>query len=146
MTARKARVPLFEPQSSTCRCMAITEPRGGEGSAVCARGGDTSRRPWLQSWPRTSTMVPHGDRGRPGQGRERETNYTATLRKMLSSTRLVPGTLRWMPGTVGEAPAAGRPVPLLEVLRRNGYSSAPRSRSSTLCLWSRCSMTLCRRW
>ena len=48
--------------------MAITEPRGGEGSAVCARGGDTSSRRWLQSWPRTSTTVPHGNRGRPGHG------------------------------------------------------------------------------
>ena len=49
-----------------------------EGSAVCARGGDTSSRRWLQSWPRFSTTTPHGDRGRPGQGGERETNYTAT--------------------------------------------------------------------
>ena len=92
------RVFLLEPQRSTCRGMAITEPRGGEGSVVCARGGDTSSRRWLQSWPRTSTSVPHGDRGRPGQGRERETNYTATLRKMLPPRRLVPSTLRWMPG------------------------------------------------
>ena len=49
--------------------MAITEPHGGEGSAVCARGGDTSSRRWLQSWPRFSTTAPHGDRGRPGTGR-----------------------------------------------------------------------------
>ena len=92
--------------------MAITEPRGGEGSAICARGGDTSSRRSLQSWPRTSTTVPHGDRGRPGQREEREKNYTATLRRMP-----LPGTLRWTLGKdVGEAPAAGRPAPLLEVL------------------------------
>ena len=29
---------------------------------------------------------------------------------------------------------------------RSGFSSAPWSRSSTLCLWSRCFTTLCRRW
>ena len=34
----------------------------------------------------------------------------------------------------------------LRCCRRSGYSSAPRSRSSTLCLWSRCSTMLCRRW
>ena len=118
VTARKARFPLFEPQWSTCRCRAITEPRGGEGSAVCARGGDTSSRRWLQSWPRTSTTGPHGDRGRPGQGREREKNYTATLRKMSSSPLPLPPR-RLLPSTgedVGEAPAARRPAPLLEVL------------------------------
>ena len=69
---RKARFLFLEPQWSTCRCMAITEPLGGEGSDDCARGGDTSSRRWLQSWPRTSTTVPHGDRGRPGQGGARE--------------------------------------------------------------------------
>ena len=49
--------------------MAITEPHGGEGSAVCARGGDTSSRRWLQSWPRFSTSAPRGRRtARTGEG------------------------------------------------------------------------------
>ena len=30
--------------------MLNAEPRGGEGSAVCARGGDTSSRRWLRCW------------------------------------------------------------------------------------------------
>ena len=35
----------------------------------------------------------------------------------------------------------------LRCCRRNGYSSAPQSRSSTLCRWSHCFMRLCRgRW
>ena len=88
-----------------------------EGSAVCARGGDTSSRRWLQSWPRFSTTAPHGDRGRPGQGRERETNYTATLRKMLPPQAAGAQHFAMDPGEDdGEAPAAGRPTPLLEVL------------------------------
>ena len=116
--------------------MLITEPRGGEGSAVCARGGDTSSRRWLQSWPSTSTTVSHGDRGRPGQGGEREKNHTATLRKMLPPPRrLVPSTLRWMPGkTLGRHQPPGGQHRCLRCCGRSGYSSAPRSISSTLCL------------
>ena len=97
--------------------MAITEPHGGEGSAVCARGGDTSSRRWLQSWPRFSTTAPHRDRGRPGQGGGRETNYTATLRKMLPPQAAGAQHFAMDAGEDdGEAPAAGRPAPLLEVL------------------------------
>ena len=59
----------------------------------------------------------HGDRRWQGPGRDREMHCTATLRSMSPPTRLVPGTLRWTSGEdVGEAPAAERPAPLLEVL------------------------------
>ena len=100
---------------------------GPQRSAVCARGGDTSSRRWLQSWPRTSTTVPHGDRGRPGQGREREKNYTATPWKDAPSPRrLVPSTLRWTPGrTLGRHQPPGGQHRCLRCCRRRGYSSAP---------------------
>ena len=50
------------------RLMAMV-PQSGEGCAVCAHGGDMSSRRWQQIWPRTNATAPHGDRGRPGQGR-----------------------------------------------------------------------------
>ena len=51
--------------------------------------------------------------------------------------RLVPGTLRWTPGRtwVRHQPRGGQHR-CLRCCRRNGYSSAPQSRSSTLCRWS----------
>ena len=52
---------------------------------------------------------------------------TAVFRKMPSPRRLVPGTLRWTPGEdVGEAPAAGRPAPLLEMLPQEQGTAAHR--------------------
>ena len=92
--------------------MAIREPRGGEGSAVCARGGDTSSRRFLQSWPRTSTIVPHGDRGRPGQGgRARD-----ELHGYAPEDALPPAAgAQHFAMDAGED-VGGRPAPLLEVL------------------------------
>ena len=64
--------------------------------------------------------MPHGDRGRPGQGREREKNYTAMIRKMPPPPPpQAAGAQHFAMDAgedVGEAPAAGRPAPLLEVL------------------------------
>ena len=52
----------------TCRPAKVDgKPGGGGGCAVCAHGGDMSNRRWQQSWPRFSTILPHGARGRPGQ-------------------------------------------------------------------------------
>ena len=62
-------------------------PRSGGGSAVCARGGDTSSRRWLRSWPRFSTTQPHGDRRKPGPGR-RITRRTTRRR----SRRILPSS------------------------------------------------------
>ena len=82
-----------------------------------------------------------------GRGVGNEQYYMATLRKMLSPRRLVPGTLRWTSGRtwVRHQPPSGQHR-CLRCCRRSGLSSAPWSRSSTLCLWSRCFTTLCRRW
>ena len=100
-------------------------PRQVDGDGAAKRRRLRRLRSWWRHEQQTVAAVlatyqhhsAHGDRGRPGQWGERETNYTATLLKMLPPRRLVPGTLRWMPGrTMGEAPAAGRPAPLLEVL------------------------------
>ena len=110
----------MSPAVDLVRLMAMV-PQSGEGCAVCAHGGDMSSRRWQQSWPRTNTTAPHGDRGRPGQGRERETNYTATLRKMLPPQAAGAWYFAMDAGEdVGEAPAAGRPAPLLEVRPQEG--------------------------
>ena len=100
MTARKARFPLFEPQWSTCRCMAITEPRGGEGSAVCARGGDTSSRRWLRCW-----QGGHRERRpkRPEESHQHSGGTCRVLRTLLG---------RW------QAHRGKRPAALLEPLPR----------------------------
>ena len=71
----------------------------------------------------------------------------AVFRKMPTPRRLVPGTLRWTQGRtwVRHQPPSGQHR-CLRCGRRSGFSGTPWSRSSTLCLWSRCFTTLCRRW
>ena len=99
--------------------IAQLEPRGGDGSAVCARGGDTSSRRWLHSWPRTSTTYQHhsarGPRtARTGRGARDELHGYAPE----DAPRQAAGAQHFAmdAGEGGEAPAAGRPAPLLEVL------------------------------
>ena len=45
------------------------------GSDDCARGGDTSSRRSLRSWPRLSTTLPHGGRRWPGPGQGSTTRH-----------------------------------------------------------------------
>ena len=78
-------------------------------------GMSSSRSPW--PLPRIRTTQLHGDRRWQGPGGGNEQYYTAKFRNIPPPRRLVPSILRWMPGrTLGEAPAAGRPAPLLEIL------------------------------
>ena len=82
--------------------MAITEPHGGGGSAVCARGGDTSSRRWLQSWPRFSRARDELH----GYAPEDAPLQAADAQHFVMDAG----------EDDGEAPAAGRPALLLEVL------------------------------
>ena len=94
-----------------------------------------SRR-WLESWPRTSTTVPHGDRGRPGRGE------SARRTTRLCSGRCPPRQLVAQHFAMDAGEELGRHQPpggqhrCLRCCRRSGFSSAPQSRSSTLCFWS----------
>ena len=47
---------------------------------------------------------------------------------------------------VGEAAAAGRPAPLLEVLPQERVQQRTAEQIVDLCQWSHCFMCLCRRW
>ena len=70
----------------------------------------------LQSWPRFSTTAPHGDRGRPGQGRS--ARRTTRLRSGRCSPQAAGAQHFALDAEEddGEVPAAGRPAALLEVL------------------------------
>ena len=87
-------------------------PQSGEGCAVCAHGGDMSSRRWQQSWPRTSTTVPHGGPRSARTGGERVTNYTAALRKMLPTrVRVQRRTVQQIVDAVPLVPLLDDPVP-----------------------------------
>ena len=95
--------------------------QSGEGCTVCAHGGDMSSRRWQQSWPRTNTTVPHGDRGRPGQGRgAREEIHGSAPEDAPPQAAGVQYFAMDTGEDVEEAPAAGRPAPLLEVRPQEG--------------------------
>ena len=106
----------MSPAVDLVKLMAMV-PQSGEGCAVCAHGGDMSSRRWLQSWPRTSTTAPHGDRGRPGQGGGARDELHGYAPEGAPPQAAGAQYFAMDAGEdVGEAPAAGRPAPLLEVL------------------------------
>ena len=142
VTARTARFPFLQPQWSTCRCMAITEPRGGEGSAVCARvvatrAADGGCSPGHVPAPQCLPWRPRTAKTRGGSARR-----TTRLR----SGRCLPQAAGAQHFAMDAGEDVGEAHRCLRCCRRSGFSSAPQSSSSTLCLWSRCSTTLCRRW
>ena len=128
-------------------------PRQVDGDGAAKRRRLRRLRSWCRHEQQTVAAVlatyqhhsaPRGPRT-ARTGGERETNYTATLRKMLPPRRQVPGTLRWTLARtwVRHQPPGGQHR-CLRCCRRNGYSSTPQCRSSTLCRWSRCFMRCCR--
>ena len=121
-------------------------PSGEEGDDCVLLGGmSSSRSP--RPLPRSPTTQLHGDRLWQGPGGGNELHYTAKFRNIPPTRRLVPSTLRWMPGrTLGRHQPPGGQHRCLRCCRRSGFSSAPRSRSSTQCRWSHWFMRLCRRW
>ena len=112
----------------------------GEGDDCVLLGGmSRSRSP--RPLPRTPTTQLHGDRLWQGPGGGNELHYTAKIRNIPPPRRLVPSTLRWMPGrTLGRHQPPGGQHRCLRCCRRSGFSGAPRSRSSTQCRWSHCFM------
>ena len=102
----------MSPAVDLVRLMVMV-PQSGEGCAVCAHGGDMSSRRWQQSWPRTNTTAPHGDRGRPGQGGARDELHGYAPE---DAPPQAAGTL-YFPVDVDDLPAAGgsRPDRLSEV-------------------------------
>ena len=78
------------------------EPRGGESSAVCARGGDTSSRRWLRCWhPRWTPRTP------PYRGQ-----------KLGTSTEVGPAEFFELSSDDGRLTGEERPAALLEPLPR----------------------------
>ena len=104
-------------------------PLGGGGSASCARGGDTSSSRWLRPWPRSRTTAHRSKMARAGgggggRGEGRELKFTAALRMMPPPLPSHVAGARYFAMDTGEdtgqAPAAERPAPLLEVLPQAG--------------------------
>ena len=109
-------------------------------SAGCVSTGAMSSSRCKSSWPRTSTMPPHGDGSKPGAGRGNETNYTATIRETPVPSRSSSSCLR------KNRAVDGHPVWVSRLGSRNGLSGAPWSPSSRRSCPSRCSIVLRCRW
>ena len=100
--SNSARDPFLLLCCSEWTCPAggtlMEEPQSGE--------GDMSSRRWQQSRPRINTAVPHGDRGRPGQGGGSRVALHGHVPEHVpppppsspSPRRLLPSNLRWTPG------------------------------------------------
>ena len=85
------------------------EPRGGEGSAVCARGGDTSSRRWLRCWLR----VTHHSHSKVDTA-----NAALRGQKLGTSTEVGPAEYFELSSDDGRHTGEERPAALLEPLPR----------------------------
>ena len=138
-------------QWSTCRCMAITAPHGGEGSDACAHGGDMSSRASQWPCPQPSTTAStrwrlvksttgYGLRRRTGPGRLRTKLYGDRSPKQ-------PG-MRCSSSCLTKTPQGCGPRFSPSLGRRSGSSGTLWSTLSTSCTllpWCKFSMHLCRR-
>ena len=137
VTARKARFPFLNPSGqyvaawrSRSRMAAKAAPSA---LVVATRAADGGWSPGTFQ----HHSAPRGPRtARTGEGARDETT------RPRSGRCSPPGG--WCPALCDGR--RGGQHRCLRCFRRNEYSSAPRSRSSTQCRWSRCSTTLRRRW